>query len=129
MSLVSGRDRHLIHLGTETTIGNTSTQDRMFIRFSDQEDRTDYTPVSTNTAGTFRLDSGSKIVGATRAKDYILILTDTSAYTMQFVGPPFTFSIQQVGSNCGLIGQHALVYVDGAVYWTCDRDWETKYNL
>ena len=117
MSLVSGRDRHLIHLGTETTIGTGTTQDKMFIRFSDQEDRTDYTPVSTNTAGTFRIDSGSKIVGATRAKDYILILTDTSAYTMQFVGPPFTFSIQQVGSNCGLIGQHALVYVDGAVYW------------
>tara|TARA_R100000234_G_scaffold109828_2_gene81881 strand:+ start:4360 stop:6525 length:2166 start_codon:yes stop_codon:yes gene_type:complete len=117
MSLVSGRDRHLIHLGTETTVGTASTQDKMFIRFSDQEDRTDYTPVSTNTAGTFRLDSGSRIVGATRAKDYILILTDTSAYTMQFVGPPFTFSIQQVGSNCGLIGQHALVYVDGAVYW------------
>lgn len=98
MSLVSGRDRHLIHLGTETTVGNTSTQDKMFIRFSDQEDRTDYTPVSTNTAGTFRLDSGSRIVGATRAKDYILILTDTSAYVMQFVGPPFTFNIQQVGS-------------------------------
>ena len=117
MSLVSGRDRHLIHLVTETTIGTGTTQDKMFIRFSDQEDRTDYTPVSTNTAGTFRLDSGSRIVGATRAKDYILILTDTSAYTMQFVGPPFTFSIQQVGSNCGLIGQHALVYVDGAVYW------------
>ena len=117
MSLVSGRDRHLIHLGTETTIGTGTTQDKMFNPFSHQEDRTEYTPVSTNTAGTFRLDSGSRIVGATRAKDYILILTDTSAYTMQFVGPPFTFSIQQVGSNCGLIGQHALVYVDGAVYW------------
>ena len=117
MSLVSGRDRHLIHLGTETTVGTASTQDKMFIRFSDQEDRTDYTPVSTNTAGTFRLDSGNAIVGALRAKDYILILTDTSAYTMQFVGPPFTFNIQQVGSNCGLIGQHAAVYVDGAVYW------------
>ena len=117
MSLVSGRDRHLIHLGTETTVGTASTQDKMFIRFSDQEDRTDYTPVSTNTAGTFRLDSGNAIVGALRAKDYIFILTDTSAYTMQFVGPPFTFNIQQVGSNCGLIGQHAAVYVDGAVYW------------
>ena len=117
MTLVSGRDRHLIHLGTETTVGSTGSQDKMFIRFSDQEDRTDYAPVSTNTAGTFRLDSGSKIVGALRAKDYIFILTDTSAYTMQFVGPPFTFNIQQVGSNCGLIGQHALVYVDGAVYW------------
>ncbi len=117
LTLVSGRDRHLIHFGTETTIGTTSTQDRMFIRFSDQEDRTDFTPVSTNTAGTFRLDSGTKIEGAVRGKDYILILTDVSAYVMQFVGPPFTFSIQQVGSNCGLIGQHAIVHVDGIVYW------------
>tara|TARA_R110002012_G_scaffold174758_1_gene339622 strand:- start:639 stop:2807 length:2169 start_codon:yes stop_codon:yes gene_type:complete len=117
MTLVSGRDRHLIHLGTETTVGTASTQDKLFIRFSDQEDRTDYTPVSTNTAGTFRLDSGTKIEGAVRAKDYILILTDTAAYTMQFVGPPFTFNIQQVGSNCGLIGQHAIVHVDGIVYW------------
>ena len=117
MSLVSGRDRHLIHFGTETTIGTSSTQDKMFIRFSDQEDRTDYVPVSTNTAGTFRLDSGSAIEGAVRAKDYIFVLTDTSAYTMQYVGPPYTFSIKQVGSNCGLIGQHAVVHVDGIVYW------------
>ena len=76
--------------------------------FSDQENLSDYAPTSVNTAGTFRLDSGTTIVGAAKAKDYILILTDTSAYVMQFVGPPFTFSIRQVGSNCGLIGQHAL---------------------
>jgi hypothetical protein len=117
MSIVSERDRHLIMLGTETTIGSESSQDKMFIRFSDQEDISDYTPTSINTAGTFRLDSGVKIVGAAKAKDYILILTDTSAYVMQFVGPPFTFSIRQVGSNCGLIGQHALKYVNGAVWW------------
>tara|TARA_B100000123_G_scaffold272570_1_gene255988 strand:- start:5375 stop:7522 length:2148 start_codon:yes stop_codon:yes gene_type:complete len=117
MSIVSERDRHLIILGTETTIGNTSTQDKMFIRFSDQEDITDYTPTSINTSGTFRIDSGTKIVGAIRGKDYIFILTDTSAYVMQFVGPPFIFSIRQVGSNCGLIGQHALAYANGAVYW------------
>jgi hypothetical protein len=117
MSIVSERDRHLIILGTETIIGTENTQDKMFIRFSDQENLSDYTPTSTNTAGTFRVDSGVKIVGAAKAKDYILILTDTSAYIMQFVGPPFTFSIRQVGSNCGLIGQHAIKYVNGKVFW------------
>jgi hypothetical protein len=117
MSIVSERDRHLIMLGTETTIGTSSSQDQMFIRFSDQENISDYTPTSTNTAGTFRIDSGTKIVGAVKGKDYILILTDTSAYVMQFVGPPFTFSIRQVGSNCGCIGQHAITYANGAVWW------------
>jgi hypothetical protein len=117
MSIVSDRDRHLVILGTETTIGSSTTQDKLFIRFSDQESLTDYTPTSVNTAGTFRLDSGVKIVGAAKGKDYILILTDTSAYVMQFVGPPFTFSIRQVGSNCGLIGQHAIKYVNGRVWW------------
>ena len=120
MSMVSDRDRHLIILGTETTIGSPTTQDKMFIRFSDQESLTDYTATSTNTAGSFRIDSGTKIVGAAKAKDYILILTDTSAYLMQFVGPPFTFSIRQVGSNCGCVGQHSIVYANGAVYWMSD---------
>lgn len=120
MTIVSDRDRHLIVLGTETSIGNPTTQDKMFIRFSDQETLTDYTPTSTNTAGSFRIDSGTKIVGAAKAKDYILILTDTSAYLMQFVGPPFTFSIRQVGSNCGCMGQQSIVYANGAVYWMGD---------
>jgi hypothetical protein len=117
MSLVSDRDRHLIMFGTQTTIGSSATQDKLFIRFSDQEDITDYTPTSVNTAGSIRLDSGTKIVGAVKGKDYTFILTDTSAYVMQFVGPPFTFSIRQVGSNCGAIGQHSIRYVNGAVYW------------
>jgi len=116
-TLVSDRDRHLFHFGTETTIGTPSTQDRLFVRFSDQEDPSTYQPTAINTAGTFRLDSGSKIVGAVVAKDYIFVLTDTSAYVIQFVGPPFTFSVRQVGSNCGLMGKHALAYSNGAVYW------------
>jgi hypothetical protein len=120
LTRVSDRDRHLIHFGTETTIGSASSQDPMFIRFSDQEDIEVYEPTSTNTAGTFRLDNGSKIVAAIKGKDYMLVLTDEAAYTMQFVGPPFTFSIRQVGSNCGCIGQHAAVFVDGAVYWMGD---------
>jgi hypothetical protein len=120
LTRVSDRDRHLIHFGTEATIGSSATQDPMFIRFSDQEDIQIYEPTSTNTAGTFRLDNGSRIVAAVKGKDYILVLTDEAAYTMQFVGPPFTFSIRQVGSNCGCVGQHAAVFVDGAVYWMGD---------
>ena len=117
LTITSDRDRHVVHFGTETTIGDTTTQDPMFIRFSDQENFNVYQPTSVNTAGTFRLDTGNKIVAAVSGKDYNLILTDTAAYIMQFVGPPFTFSIRQVGSNCGCIGQHAVVYADGRVYW------------
>jgi hypothetical protein len=120
LTRVSDRDRHLIHFGTETLIGDPSTVDPMFIRFSDQEDIEVYEPTSTNTAGTFRLDNGSRIITAVKGKDYMLILTDEAAYTMQFVGPPFTFSIRQVGSNCGCIGQHAAAFVNGAVYWMGD---------
>jgi hypothetical protein len=121
MTIVSDRDRHLIHLGTETTIGSPATQDKMFIRFSDQEDIEDYQPTSINTAGTFRIDSGSDIRGAVKGKDYIFIGTDTAAYIMQFVGPPFTFSIRQIGSNCGVLGQNSMVFVDTTVYWMSDE--------
>ena len=117
LTITSDRDRHVVHFGTETTIGDTTSQDPMFIRFSDQENFSVYQPTSVNTAGTFRLDTGNKIVAAVSGKDYNLILTDQAAYTMQFVGPPFTFSIRQVGSNCGCIGQHATVYADGKVFW------------
>jgi hypothetical protein len=117
MSIVSDRDRHLFHLGTETTIGTPSKQDKMFIRFSDQDDFDVYAPTSVNTAGTFQLDDGTKIVGACKGKDYIMVFTDTATYRMDFVGPPFTFSIRKVASNAGLIGQHAAVYANGAMWW------------
>ena len=82
-----------------------NTQDPMFVRFSNQEDLNTYAPTSTNTAGTFRLDTGNKIVAAIQGKDYVFCLTDQAAYVIQFVGPPFTFSVRQVGTNCGCIGQ------------------------
>jgi hypothetical protein len=121
MSVVSDRDRHLVMLGTETTLGDKASQDRMFIRFSDQENINDYFPTSTNTAGTFRLDSGSEIRATSKGKDYTFIGTDSAAYIMQFIGTPFTFSIRQVGSNCGVIGQNASVFVDTNVYWMSDE--------
>jgi hypothetical protein len=117
LTQVSDRDRHVFHFGTETTIGDPTTQDPMFIRFSDQEDFNTYAPTATNTAGTFRLDKGNFIVGAVSGKDYTLVLTDTSAYIIQYVGPPFTFSVRQVGTNCGLMGQNALSYSNGIVFW------------
>jgi hypothetical protein len=104
-------------MGTETTIGDTTSFDPMLIRFSNQEDINTWAPKVTNTAGTFRLDTGNTIIGAVQGKDYILVLTDQAAYTIQFVGPPFTFSIRQVGTNCGCLGQHAMVFAQGAVFW------------
>jgi hypothetical protein len=117
MSLVSDRDRHLFLMGTETTVGSPSTQNKMFIRFSNQEDINVWNPTATNTAGTFLLDQGNEIITAVQGKDYVLVLTDQAAYQIQFVGPPFTFSIRQVGSNCGCLGQHAAVFAQGAVFW------------
>ena len=120
-SLVSTPDRHLIFFGTETTIGTSSTQDPMFIRFSSQEDINTYAPSATNTAGTQRLADGSRIVGAIRGRDAIYIWTDNALFIMRFVGPPFTFSFQQVGTNCGLIGKNAAVEVDGTAYWMSEN--------
>jgi hypothetical protein len=117
LTLVSDRDRHLFHFGTETTIGNPLTQDPMFIRFSNQEDYSTYQPTATNTAGTFRLDTGNRIVAAVQGKDYVFVLTDSAAYVIQFVGPPFTFSVRQVGTNCGCIGQNAVSYSNGMIFW------------
>jgi len=117
MSLVSDRDRHLFLMGTEETIGTGTTQNKMFVRFSSQEDINTWAPTATNTAGTFLLDQGNEIIGAVQGKDYVLVLTDQAAYQIQFVGPPFTFSLRQVGSNCGCLGQHAMIYAQGAVFW------------
>ena len=119
--LVSTPDRHLIFFGTETTIGTKSTQDEMFIRFSSQEDITDYVPTATNSAGTQRLADGSRIVGALRGRNAIYVWTDTALFIMRFVGAPFTFAFEQVGTNCGLIGKNACVEVDGTAYWMSEN--------
>ena len=119
--LVSTPDRHLVFFGTETTIGDTSTQDNMFVRFSDQEDINTYVPTATNTAGTQRLADGSQIRGAIRGRDAIYVWTDTALFTQRFVGQPFTFAFAQVGTNCGLAGQNACVEVDGAAYWMSEN--------
>jgi hypothetical protein len=119
--LVSPVDRHLIFLGTETTIGDSSTQDDMFIRWSDQESTSDYTPSATNTAGTQRLAQGSKIMGSIRGRDTMYIWTDAAVFLMRFVGQPFTFSFEHAGTNCGLIGKNACMEVDGTAFWMSEN--------
>ena len=116
-TLVSPTTQHLIHFGTCTTYNDASTQDDMFIRFSDNEAINGYDVKATNTAGTFRLQDGTRIIGALTAKETILVWTDSSLYTMKFVGAPFTFGFEQVGTNCGLIGKNAAVEIDGIAYW------------
>ena len=117
LMLVSGDDRHVICLGTETTIGDTSTQDSMFIRWSTQENQNEWTPSSVNTAGSHRLTAGNQIQSAVRSRGAILIWTDTALYQMQFIGPPLTFGFKQLGSNCGAVGLNAAVDVNGIAYW------------
>jgi hypothetical protein len=117
LSLVSTPDRHLVLLGTENTIGTPSSQDDLLIRFSDQENITTYQPTAENTAGSLRIADGSRIMAAERSRGQILIWTDTSLHSMQFIGPPFTFGLRQLGSKCGIIGSHAGVDLNGVSYW------------
>ena len=117
LSLVSTPDRHLLFFGTQPTIGGTNAQDDLLLRFSDQEDITTYQPTAENTAGSLRIADGSRIVAAERSRGQILVWTDTSLHSLQFIGPPFTFGLRQLGQNCGIVGVHAGVDINGVSYW------------
>ena len=118
-TIVSEKDRHLIVLGADPLSGDTRTGviDPMLIAFSDQENELEFEPRTTNTAGSLRLSEGSIIVGSVKARQEILVWTDTALYSMQFVGPPFTFSINLINNNTGLIAPNAAVTSPAGVYW------------
>ena len=113
--LVSDIDRHVIAFGANT-IG-TTTQDPLLIRFGSQESLTDFTPTATNTAGDLRLSSGSTFVQAVETKQQILVFTDRSLFSMRFIGPPFTFGLQELSKNITIMSPKAAVAVDDAVFW------------
>ena len=118
--IVSPNDRHLVCLGSNqfnTTASPTGTFDPMTVRWSNQEDITNWVPSLSSTAGETILTDGTEIVGGVRSRNAINIWTDNSLWTMTFVGPPFTFQFQQLGSNCGLIAPHAAVDYDGISVW------------
>ena len=120
LSLVSTETRHVVCMGTETTIGNTSTQDKMFIRWSDQEDYNQWTPNVTNSAGSQRIAGGSEIRCARPAKGTILVWTDTTMQSMSFIGPPFIFGFRQLGNDCGAVGLNSSIVIDDVAYWMSD---------
>lgn len=115
--VISTPDRHVVCMGTETVIGTPSTQDPLFVRFSNQEDPEEFIESATNTAGGQRLTDGNTIMSGIRSRGQILIFTDTSLHGMQYVGPPYTFGFQQLGANCGCISPHAAVDVNGVAFW------------
>lgn len=114
--LVSDRDRHIIAFGCDPE-NNIGTQDPLLIRFSDQESLTEWNSLPTNTAGDLRLGSGSAIVNAIETRQQILVFTDTSLHTMQYLGPPFTFGINLVSENTTIAGPLAAIPVEDNVFW------------
>ena len=120
-TMVSDIDRHVICFGAAplNTSGTARTGaiDPMFIAFSDQENVAEWEPKITNTAGSLRLSSGSQIVGATRARQEILVWTDTALYSMTFIGQPFTFGVNLVNEGVGLVGPNAMINSPKGVFW------------
>ena len=111
--LVSNPDRHIVVFGSH----DGTDYDALLVRWCSQENSTDWTASSTNTAGSQRLSGGSKIVGAKRAQGQVLVWTDTDLHSMQFTGPPFTFGFQQIASQCGAAGPNAMVVSNSVAYW------------
>jgi|TARA_R100001224_G_scaffold111641_1_gene92132 hypothetical protein len=119
LAKVSPLDRHLVAFGTNTL---TSVFDPMLVRWSSQEDYNDWITSVGNTAGEQRLGDGSKIITAINSRNQILIWTDNALHSMTFVGVPFVFSFQQLGTNCGAIGLHSAVEADGRAFWMSQKD-------
>tara|TARA_R100000664_G_scaffold1041_2_gene2785 strand:+ start:24 stop:1910 length:1887 start_codon:yes stop_codon:yes gene_type:complete len=129
--LVSDVDRHVICLGADPLddagVARTSVVDPMFIAWSDQENINDWEPTSTNTAGSLRLSAGTQIVGALRSRQEILIWTDDALYSMQFIGPPYTFGVNLINQGVGMVAPKAAVNTPAGVYWM-DRSGFYNYN-
>lgn len=114
--MVSDRDRHVIAFGCDPEL-SPGVQDPLTIRFSDQESVTDWRSLPTNTAGEIRLGRGTEIIQAVETRHHIAVFTDIALFTMQYLGPPFTFGVEQVSANISIAGPNAGVGVDDNVYW------------
>jgi len=119
--LVSDRDRHVIAFGCDP-VDNLGVQDPLLIRFSNQEDPLEWFPTATNTAGDLRIGTGSKIVTAVETRQQVLVITDESVHAMQYLGPPFTFGINQISENTTIMAPNAAIAVDDTVFWMGARE-------
>lgn len=118
--IVSDRDRHVIVFGANR--GGSTAQDPLTIRFSSQEDPFTWTETATNTAGELRLGNGSTIVRAVETKREILVFTELALYSMQYIGPPYTFGIQLISNNISINGYNSTAAIDDTVFWMGDRE-------
>jgi len=119
--IVSERDRHILAFGCDSETAS-GTQDPLLIRFASQESLTEWNALPTNTAGELRIGTGSEIVAAVQTKQQTLVITDVSVHALQFIGPPFTFGITEVGRNTTIISENAAVAVEESVYWMGYRE-------
>jgi len=110
------QDRHLVAFGCDQP-GGTGAKDALMVRWCAQEDKDDWTPTAENTAGNQLLTGGTKIQSVARIEGQLLVWTDVDIHSMQFIGPPYTFGFQQVGTNCGIIGPEAFVSYNGMTFW------------
>jgi hypothetical protein len=116
---VSQQDRHVICLGTH---GVASGFDPMLVRWSDQNDYTNWSVNVSSTSGENQLGDGSELITGLNTRNQSLIWTDNAVHAMEFVGPPFIFNFRQLGSNCGIAGQHAAIELDGRIFWMGAKD-------
>ena len=121
--LVSDQDRHVIAFGCDGFGANESAtqgdgvQDPLLIRFSSQENPVQWFPTATNTAGDLRLGGGSTFVQAVETKQQILVFTNKTLHAMKFIGPPFTFGLQELSKNITIMSPFSAIPVEDAVYW------------
>lgn len=127
--LVSDIDRHVLVLGADPIVNGARTGaiDPLLIAFSDQENAAEWEPTSTNTAGDLRCSAGSEIIGGIRARQETLIWTDAALYSLQFIGPPFTFGLNLINEGVSLIGPNAIVNSPAGIFWM-DRKGFYRYS-
>tara|TARA_R100001480_G_scaffold57082_1_gene70168 strand:+ start:227 stop:2617 length:2391 start_codon:yes stop_codon:yes gene_type:complete len=119
--MVSDQDRHVIAFGCDGE-GSIGTQDPLLIRFGSQESLTSWQTLATNTAGSLRISTGSEIVVAVQTKQQILVYTDVSLHGMQFLGPPFTFGLNEISRNITIASSNAAVAVNDFVFWMGSKE-------
>ena len=116
--VVTNPDRHLVTLGSATT----GVQNKMLVRWGNQETKEEWTPIAENTAGDQVLSGGSRIFASERSQSSTLIWTDGGLHSMEFQGPPFTFGFQELGRNCGAISHECVITHNSVSYWMSDND-------
>lgn len=112
---ISDSSRFVLAFGTNDY--GSSVQDRLLIRWSNQEDPFTWTPAVTNQAGSLRLSHGSEIIAVVQARQEFVVFTDSSVYSLQYLGPPFVWGSQLLGDNISIVSQNAAIIASGVVYW------------